>query len=79
MTGIGPALRRDPGTKGKAMNPQDFVTDLQGPLSQAYPIPVGGSDKLDRALLRLAKAGPDGVGKSSGAERPCGGQASPRR
>ena len=40
---------------------------------------LGDTRELDRALLRLAKAGPDGVGKSSEAERPCGDQAPPRR
>ncbi len=59
------------------MNPQDRVTDLHGLLSQAYPIPEGGSDRLDRVLLRLAGAAPISVGKSNGAERPRFGQASP--
>jgi len=59
------------------MTPQDRVTDLHGLLSQAYPMPEDGSDRLDRALLRLAEAAPPRAGKTNGAEKPRFGQAFP--
>jgi hypothetical protein len=59
------------------MTPQDRATDLRALLYQAYPIPKGGSDRLDKALLRLTEAAPQRAQTANGAEWPRLGQVSP--